>query len=59
MGCNIYEIFAKDGVTLYDIYETLSGPLEWAIRDCLGGIGDFNSGMELKEFVEGQGEDYK
>ena len=34
----VHEIFEKDGVTVYDVYEALSGPLAWAVRVCVGGM---------------------
>ena len=34
----VHEIFEKDVVTVYDVYETLSGPLAWPVRVCVGGM---------------------
>lgn len=54
----IYERHGEEG-TVYDVYETLSGPLAWVVRVFVGGMlvrrfGQWNG--ELKEFVEGIGE---
>ena len=34
----VHEIFERYGVTIYDVCETLSGPLAWAVRFCVGGL---------------------
>lgn len=53
----VHEIFQDDeGETVYDVYETFSGPLAWAVRVFVGGalvrrFAQWNG--ELKEYVEG------
>lgn len=55
----VHEIYEEDdggGGTVYDVYETFSGPLAWAVRFFVGGtlvkrFGQWNG--ELKAFVEG------
>ena len=56
---DIFERVGEEG-TVYDVYETFSGPLAWVVRVLLGGtlvkrFGQWNG--ELKGFVEGTGED--
>ncbi|CAF9942112.1 hypothetical protein IMSHALPRED_003207 [Imshaugia aleurites] len=55
----VHEIYEEDGGggTVYDVYETFSGPLAWAVKFFVGGtlvkrFGQWNG--ELKEFVEGK-----
>ena len=57
----VHEIYERDGEegTVYDVYETFSGPLAWAVRVFVGEMlvrrfGQWNG--ELKGFVEGMRE---
>ncbi len=57
----VHEIYEREGEegTVYNVYETFSGPLAWTVRVFMGGtlvrrFGQWN--RELKEFVEGKGE---
>ncbi|KAK4691832.1 hypothetical protein P7C71_g5255, partial [Lecanoromycetidae sp. Uapishka_2] len=55
----VHEVYQKDGEegTVYDVFETFSGPVAWAVRVFVGGalvkrFGQWNG--ELKAFVEGR-----
>ena len=53
----IYEGEGERGDTVYNVYETFSGPLAWAVKYFVGGtlvkrFGQWNG--ELKAFVEGK-----
>ena len=55
----VHEIYEEEGgaKTVYDVYETFSGPLAWAVKFFVGGtlvkrFGQWNG--ELKAFVEGK-----
>ena len=53
----VHEIWEGEEGTVYDVYETFSGPLAWAVRVFVGGalvrrFGQWNG--ELKDFVEGK-----
>ncbi len=57
----VHEIYEGEGGegSVYDVYETFSGPLAWAVRVFVGGalvrrFGQWNG--ELRGFVEGGGE---
>ena len=55
----IYEREGEEGGTVYDCYETMSGPLAWVVRVFVGGMLERRFGQwngELKGFVEGSGE---
>jgi len=55
----VHEIYQREGEkgTVYDVFETFSGPLAWAVRVCVGSalvkrFGQWNG--ELRGFVEGK-----
>lgn len=54
----VHEVYEDDrGKTVYDVYETFSGPLAWAVKFFVGNalvkrFGQWNG--ELKAFVEGR-----
>lgn len=57
----VHEIYEEGGggggTTVYDVYETFSGPLAWAVKFFVGGalvkrFGQWNG--ELGRFVEGR-----
>ena len=55
----VHEIYEDEGEggTIYNVYETFSGPLAWAVKFFVAGtlvkrFGQWNS--ELKAFVEGR-----
>lgn len=55
----VHEIYeeSEGGGTVYDVYETFSGPLAWAVKFFVGStlvkrFGQWNG--ELKAFVEGK-----
>ncbi len=57
----VHEIYQRQGEegTVYDVFETFSGPVAWAVRVFVGGalvrrFGQWNG--ELRGFVEGKGE---
>lgn len=56
----VHEIYEQEGgTTVYNCYETMSGPLAWAVKVFVGGMlvrrfGQWNG--ELKGFVEGMGD---
>ena len=52
----IYEEIGREGETVYDVYETFSGPLTWVVKFFMGGtlvkrFGQWNG--ELRAFVQG------
>ena len=57
----VHEIYERDGEegTVYDCYETLSGPLAWVVRVFVGGMLVRGFGPwkgSFMGFVEGMGE---